>query len=202
MRLIVGLGNPGKKYQGTRHNVGFEIVERIAGRYQATRREKFQSEWLEGTIGSVRVALQKPLTYMNRSGSSVQAAASFFKIPIESILVICDDFNLPLGRLRFRKSGSAGGQKGLQDILTRLGTQEVARLRVGIGPTPPAWDPADFVLGQFSETERVAMQPVLGRGADAVVDWIQRGIDACMNRYNAETPQEKREGRVEGVGEE
>jgi len=147
MKLVVGLGNPGRKYEGTRHNVGFDCLAKLAGRLPAAPvKQKFQGELIEAEIGGERVLLLCPLTYMNLSGGSVLAARDFYKIKENDILVVCDDFHLPLAKLRFRAKGSAGGQKGLADILRRLGTENIARLRIGIGEPPPQWNVADYVL--------------------------------------------------------
>lgn len=186
MKLVVGLGNPGRKYAGTRHNVGFEVLARLAARYDAeTPRQKFDAELTEVQVGTERTLLMRPQTFMNRSGQAVQAAVAFYKLPLEDLLVVCDDFNLPVGRLRFRPGGSSGGQRGLENISQMLGTQEVARLRIGIGPVPPQWDAADFVLGKFTTSELAAMAPLLDRSADAVGSWIAKGISATMNQYNS-----------------
>ncbi len=185
MKLIVGLGNPGRKYLGTRHNVGFEVLGAVAGRLAAAPvRAKFQGEVTEVTQGSVRALLLCPLTYMNRSGVSVRAACDFYKIPVDELLVVCDDFHLPLGKLRFRPSGSAGGQKGLADIIQRLGSDQFARLRVGIGTPPEEWDPADYVLSRFREDERDAVLHTIQQAAQGVLDWMTQGIDYCRNQYN------------------
>ncbi len=134
MKLVVGLGNPGRKYQVTRHNVGFEVLAAMARKYAAGPvRSKFEGEVSEVIQGDCRALLLCPLTYMNRSGLSVCAAYDFYKLELPQLLVVCDDFNLPLGKLRFRPSGSAGGQKGLADIIQRLGSDQFARLRIGIG---------------------------------------------------------------------
>ncbi len=185
MKLLVGLGNPGSAYEGTRHNVGFDVLEILARRAGSpSRRQRFQGDTAQAVIRGCPVLLLWPLTWMNLSGSSVLAARDFFKIEHSDILVICDDFNLGSGTIRMRPSGSAGGQNGLADILRRLGGQDVPRLRVGIGPVPPGWKPADFVLGRFSKAERDAAAPVAERAADAAEDWVAVGIQAAMNRYN------------------
>jgi PTH1 family peptidyl-tRNA hydrolase len=185
MKLIVGLGNPGKKYQQTRHNVGYEVLAELGRRHgDGKPRSKFQAEVMEAQVGSQKLLLLSPLTYMNLSGNSVQPARDFFKLSNSDLLIVCDDFNLPLAKLRFRTKGSAGGQKGLANILQRLGTQEVSRLRVGIGPPPENWDVADYVLSRFSEDERHAMNQTVPQAADVVADWVLDGPESCMNRYN------------------
>jgi PTH1 family peptidyl-tRNA hydrolase len=185
MKLIVGLGNPGRKYRGSRHNVGYEVLAEVGRRHgSGSARNKFRGELLEANIGGERTVLLSPVTYMNRSGDSVQPARDFFKLPDSDLLVVCDDFNLPLAKLRFRPQGSAGGQKGLQDILQRLGSEQIARLRLGIGSPPEGWDAADFVLSRFTADERKLMDEAVQRAADAVTDWVADGIETCMNRYN------------------
>jgi PTH1 family peptidyl-tRNA hydrolase len=190
MKLIVGLGNPGKQYLGTRHNVGFDILERLAENEVADPpRMKFQGKLCEGRFGGEKTLLLSPQTYMNRSGASVRQAVDFYKISSADVLVVCDDFHLPLGRLRMRSSGSDGGQKGLADILRQLATSEVARLRVGIGPVPAGWDPADFVLGKFGVAEQFDAQLAIGRAAEAARTWVIEGIDAAMNQFNQDPNQ-------------
>ncbi|MFM7208007.1 MAG: aminoacyl-tRNA hydrolase [Planctomycetaceae bacterium] len=185
MKLLVGLGNPGRGYQDTRHNVGFEVLETLARRAGSPgRRQRFQGDVAQATVRGVPVLLLWPLTWMNLSGSSVLAARDFYKIPESEIIVICDDFNLPLDTIRIRPGGSAGGQNGLADVLTRLGTTQVARLRIGIGPVPAGWKAADFVLGTFAKSERERVGAVIERAADAAEDWIALGIQAAMNTYN------------------
>ena len=166
MKLVVGLGNHGKKYEGTRHNVGYEVLAKLA-RSRATGPPvgRFHGELVDYTGPSGRVLLLSPLTFMNRSGQSVRAAFDFYKLQLSDVLIICDDFNLPLGRLRFRPGGSAGGQKGLADIIERFGTDQIARLRVGIGSPPAGWDAADFVLSRFSAEDRSLIDPAVERAA-------------------------------------
>ncbi|MDP6720650.1 MAG: aminoacyl-tRNA hydrolase [Pirellulaceae bacterium] len=188
MKLIVGLGNPGRKYTGTRHNIGFEVIGELARRYSTDKvKDRFNGETVEATIESQRTLLLCPSTYMNKSGSSVLPARDFYKIACEDLLVVCDDFNLPLARLRFRAKGSAGGQKGLANIIQRLGTDEFPRLRIGIGPPPDNWDVADYVLSKFRKEEFTEMEHAVLRAADAVACWIRDGVQDCMNRYNANT---------------
>jgi PTH1 family peptidyl-tRNA hydrolase len=185
MKLIVGLGNPGKRYEKTRHNVGFEVLDALAVRNGAApSREKFDGLVADATLAGQRALLLWPQTLMNRSGASVAAAAGFYQLPLGDVLVVCDDFNLPLGKLRIRSQGSAGGQKGLDDIIGRLGSEEVARLRIGIGPVPQEWDPADFVLSRFSAAERKEIDDAVARAADGVECWVADGIEVAMNRFN------------------
>ena len=186
MKLIVGLGNPGRKYVGTRHNIGVEIVAELARRYGTGKpKEKFKAEAIEASIDGQRALLLCPQTYMNRSGTSVQPARDFYRIENEDILVVCDDFNLPVARLRFRAQGSSGGQKGLGDIIRVLGTEEIPRLRFGIGPPPERWDVADFVLSRFTSEQRDVVAEAIQRAADGVADWTQQGLQYCMNQYNS-----------------
>jgi PTH1 family peptidyl-tRNA hydrolase len=187
MKLIVGLGNPGRKYQGTRHNVGFDVVQELAKRHALGGfRTKFKGEYCEARVGGQAAILLIPHTYMNLSGQSVQPATVFFKIETDDVLVVCDDFNLPLARLRFRAGGSAGGQKGLADILRCLGTQDVPRLRIGIGNAPPQWDVADYVLSKFRPEELEPVAEAVGRAVAGLNDWARHGVQYCMNRYNAD----------------
>lgn len=186
VKLVVGLGNPGRKYDGTRHNVGFAVLAELARRYGRSRpRAAFQGELLEADIKGTRVWLLSPITFMNRSGECVRQACDFYKLPLEELLIVCDDFNLPLGKLRMRAQGSAGGQRGLEDIIRRMGTQQFARLRMGIGPVPPRWDPAEFVLSRFTKDEQAELQLMVVRAGDAVVDWVGHGTEYAMNQYNA-----------------
>ena len=187
MKLIVGLGNPGRQYASTRHNVGFAVAETLARRGgQSTARARFHGETVEIHLGSQRTMLLCPHTLMNRSGLSVLEARDFYKLDLADVLIICDDFNLPLARLRCRPGGSSGGQKGLQDILRRLGTEEVARLRIGIGPPPDGWDVAAYVLSKFHPEEVDLIHSAIERAADAATDWAREGTQVCMNRYNAD----------------
>ena len=187
MRLLVGLGNPGKKYAGTRHNVGFVCLDKVVERHGGGAwREKFHGEINEVSIGDQRVVLLRPLAYMNRSGRSVRAARDFFKLENNCLLVVCDDINLPLARLRFRAKGSAGGQKGLGDVIRNLETDEFSRLRVGVGLPPDAWDSADYVLSRFRADETSLIDEALIRCGEAIGDWVAHDIQYCMNHYNAD----------------
>ena len=193
MKMVVGLGNPGRKYEGTRHNIGFAVVREVARRHAVGQlKTSFQAEVIEaalptknvGATEKEKVLLLLPQTFMNLSGNSVGAARDFYKLTNEDVLIVCDDFNLPLAKLRFRAAGSAGGQKGLADVIRRLGTDQVPRLRIGVGPVPDNWDPVDFVLGKFTAAESTEIALTIQRAADAVVDWANEGLAACMNRYN------------------
>lgn len=185
MKLIVGLGNPGRKYERTRHNVGFEVLDQLVGpAADCPAKEKFNGRICEATVAGERTLLLWPQTLMNRSGQSVAAAVGFFKLELADLLVVCDDFNLPLGKLRFRSQGSAGGQNGLDDVIRRLGTEEFGRLRIGIGPVPEQWDPADYVLGRFDADQREVVGNSIQRAAEGVACWVAEGIDVSMNRFN------------------
>jgi PTH1 family peptidyl-tRNA hydrolase len=185
MKLVVGLGNPGRRYVGTRHNVGFVVLAELAREFGCGKsKSKFHGEVIEADLGGQPALLLSPETFMNLSGTSVQEAQSFYKIPMEDLLVICDDINLPLGKLRFRGSGSSGGQKGLDDIIRRLGTEDFARLRIGVGQPPDGWAWADYVLSKFSKEEMPEIVEATCRAADAAANWAGEGIQYCMNRYN------------------
>lgn len=185
MKLVVGLGNPGRRYEGTRHNVGFAVLGELARRHATGRpRSGFHGDVVDADLDGTRALLLSPLTYMNLSGTSVQAAMGFYKLPHENLLVICDDLNLPLAKLRLRAKGSAGGQKGLEDVIARLGTEEFSRLRIGIGSPPEGWDASGYVLGKLTKEEKAALEQAVLQAADAVALWAREGIECCMNRYN------------------
>ena len=185
MKLIVGLGNPGKKYQATRHNIGWQVIAELVNRHGVARaKAQFNGEIVEAQFQSNRGLLLCPLTYMNLSGNSVKSACDFYDLPHDDILVVCDDINLPLGNLRFRAKGSAGGQKGLKDILQKLGSQSIPRLRIGVGQPPPRWDAADYVLGKFTTQEQEIVQQTVDLASNAIADWVAHDTAYCMNRYN------------------
>ena len=185
MKLVVGLGNPDRKYGETRHNVGFMVLAELAARYGSDRpKSKFHSQLMEVRIGGEKVFLQSPLTYMNRSGVAVSESFRFYQIDVCDLLIVCDDLNLPLARLRMRSKGSAGGQKGLADIICRIGTNEFSRLRIGIGSPPPGWDASDYVLGKFAEDERPEIDRAIKKAADAIECWVNEGSSEAMNRFN------------------
>lgn len=186
-KLVVGLGNPGAKYEGTRHNVGFEVVDRLAQSPQSGAfARKFDGLIAETEIDFHRVLLLKPQTFMNLSGRSVRQVVQFYKIENVDTLVVCDDLALPLGKLRLRPGGSDGGQKGLRDICDQLGTLDVPRLRIGIGERGPI-DATDFVLTRFRPNERATMDDALIQATQAVAVWVTQGMNEAMNRFNGPT---------------
>lgn len=185
MKLVVGLGNPGRKYEGTRHNIGFAVLNELARRrHAASPKKNFQGEITETELHGQKTLFLWPHTFMNLSGASVLAARDFYKLDNAQVLVVCNDFNLPLAKLRFRPSGSSGGQNGLADVIDRLGTDAVPRLRIGVGPLPPQWNPADFVLSRFSKEEAKTIDDVQVRAAEAIEDWVRLDVAVCMNKYN------------------
>ncbi len=188
MKLIVGLGNPGPQYEGTRHNVGFEVVDLLASRWKIDLSgEKFHALFGLGEHGGEKVALAKPTTFMNRSGQSVLSAGRFYKLELADLLVICDDLALPVGRLRMRTEGSAGSHNGLQDIIDRLGSEQWCRLRVGIGERVGSG--SDYVLSRFTREEREIMDRATARAADAAGCWVTDGPESAMTRYNGDVPE-------------
>ena len=197
MKVVVGLGNPGPKYAGTRHNVGFEVVDALAaGPGCQGFRERFEAFVAELKEGGETVLLVKPLTFMNLSGRAVRAVLDFYKLGAEHLLVVCDDFNLPLGKLRVRAKGSHGGQNGLRNIQEQLGTDAYARLRIGVGQPLPG-DAVDFVLSKFRPAERAAAADAVALAVQAVVVWATKGLDACMNRFNGPADDEKKPKKKE-----
>jgi len=184
--LIVGLGNPGSKYWNTRHNVGFAAMDALAEKLHVkVDRVKFQGLTGTGDYQGHKLLLLKPTTYMNLSGQSVAAAARFYKIPPERVLVMFDDISLDPGRLRVRKNGSAGGHNGVKSIISSLGSQEFPRVKIGIGAKPhPDYDLADWVLSVFPYEEREAMQAVYEKAAEAALTLVTEGCEAAMNRFN------------------
>ena len=184
--LIVGLGNPGEKYENTRHNVGFQVVDELAERQNApVQKLKFKALTNLLTISGEKVLVMKPVTYMNLSGEAVRPAADFYKIPPERILVISDDTALDPGKLRIRTKGSAGGHNGLKSIIQHLGTDQFPRVRVGVGQKPhPDYDLADWVLGKFQGEAKKVMDEAVKRAADAVECILKEGADRAMNRFN------------------
>ena len=186
MKVVVGLGNPGLKYWSTRHNVGFEVLACLARRHDmAGPQIKFEAEVVEARIGEEKILLAAPQTYMNASGRSVRRLVDFYRLPLEDLLVVCDDMNLDVGQLRWRRSGSSGGQRGLEDIINHLGTQDFARLRIGIGRAPNHMDAADYVLSRFRGEDVETIEQAVQLAGDGVEMWIDQGLDASMNRFNS-----------------
>ncbi len=185
MKLIAGLGNPGPQYRNTRHNLGFVVLDMLAERLGARLdREKFQGLFTEVSHGGNRLMLLKPLTFMNVSGASVAAAARNRVPDPQDVLVVVDDVNLPLGRLRVRPGGSAGGHNGLKSIIERLGSDAFHRLRLGVGANRPGEDLADYVLDRFRPDEAPIVREMTEKAADAALLWVSQGIEAAMNRFN------------------
>lgn len=185
MKIVVGLGNPGRKYAGTRHNIGFEVVQVLAERNAGERwRNRFESETSEIQLGGQRVLLVAPQSFMNLSGRSVRSVVDFFKIPLADLLVVCDDLNLNCGQLRIRASGSAGGQKGIQNIIDQLGTQAFPRLRIGIGRPDGSVSTVNYVLQTFAKLERPIIDQAVDRADMAVAKWVTDGIEAAMTQFN------------------
>ncbi len=186
MYIIVGLGNPDRQYQNTRHNIGFEVVDAIAGKNQITIGERKHKAVIgKGYVGGQKAVLVKPQTYMNLSGESVRQVIDFYKIEEKSeLIVISDDVSLEPGQIRIRKKGSAGGHNGLKNIILHLGHDEFMRVKMGVGEKPEGYDLADYVLGHFSKEEREIMDESIMRAAEAVEVMITQGADAAMNLYN------------------
>ncbi|HRK32482.1 MAG TPA: aminoacyl-tRNA hydrolase [Tepidisphaeraceae bacterium] len=199
MKLVVGLGNPGSEYAGTRHNIGFEVVERLAAKlgwlgkpeqFKSQSRQKFDGLTLDGLVarttgGDEKVLLLEPMTYMNVSGKSVQAAMAFYQLAPSDIMIVLDDLALPTGRLRLRAGGSSGGHNGLKDIEQSLGTQQYPRLRIGIDPKPAFIPQRDYVLQKFEAEQRKRVDPAVDRACGAIVTWIDKGIETAMSLFNA-----------------
>jgi PTH1 family peptidyl-tRNA hydrolase len=187
MLLVVGLGNPGPKYAAHRHNVGFMTVDELARRVGADPfRDKFSGQCARASIGGQPAVLLKPMTFMNESGQSVQAAAAFFKVEPADVCVVHDELDLPFGAVRLKLGGGHAGHNGLRSMVTHLGTSEFARVRVGIGRPPPGFraDVADYVLSSFDAAEAAALPPMLTQASDAIVDIARRGLAAAMNARN------------------
>lgn len=184
--IVAGLGNPGLEYENTRHNAGFLTMDELAKQCGVKLDQmKFKSDCGEAMLGEVSCLLMKPTTYMNLSGDAIAAAANFYKIPPEQVLVIYDDISLPPGKLRLRRKGSAGGHNGIKSIIAQLGTEEFPRIRVGVGAKPnPQYDLADWVLSKFSEEDMTALQPALEHAADAAKKIVSGDMNGAMNLYS------------------
>lgn len=188
MLAVFGLGNPGTEYRGTRHNVGFEVIDKLAEQAGVrVSRRRFHARMGEMQVhsrtGVETVLLVKPQTFMNDSGLCVQAVAAWHRLDAGSLLVVCDDLDLTLGAVRVRRKGSSGGHRGLQSIAEALGTTEFPRLRIGIGRPEPR-EAIDYVLDVFEPAQREVIVPAIARAAEAVACWAAEGVDACMNRFN------------------
>ena len=185
MKAIVGLGNPGREYAGTRHNIGFDVVDEVARRWNVQLRP-WKSVADVVVVGSRGAVLVEPQMFMNLSGDAVSRLSAFHKLTPQDVLVVVDEVQLPVGRLRARRSGSAGGHNGLKSVIQHLGT-EFPRLRIGIGRGDPTWNLADHVLSRFARDERDIVADAVNRAADAVELFVEDGLDAVMSRFNAES---------------
>ncbi len=187
MRLIVGLGNPGKKYKNNRHNLGFRVIDALSEDFKIKlSKKKFSSVFNQQSaiINQQSVLLAKPQTFINLSGQAIKSFVNWEKIDLKNILIICDDFNLPLGGIRIRKSGSSGGHNGLQSIIECLDSKNFPRIRLGIGPLPQSIDPADYVLNDFDKEEKLVVDKMIDISCQAVKVMIYEGIDKAMSEYN------------------
>jgi PTH1 family peptidyl-tRNA hydrolase len=198
MKLVVGLGNPGPRYNGTRHNIGFAVLDYlVAGSRLSSWRSRFESDVAEMVESVEHVLLVKPQTFMNLSGRAVWQFVDFYKLPLNDLLVICDDIALPTGKLRVRAKGSDGGQKGLRSIQGSLGTDEYARLRIGVGSPDEQMDAADYVLSRFKPGERDGVEDAIAKAAQGVLTWVRSGIDVCMNQVNGEPKPKPKKPKAE-----
>ncbi|UFJ40539.1 aminoacyl-tRNA hydrolase [Brevibacillus humidisoli] len=185
MKVIVGLGNPGRKYEETRHNLGFKAIDKISDKWSIpVQQNKFRALVGEGRIESERILLVKPQTYMNLSGESVSEVLSFYKLTPDDLLVVHDDLDLPVGKLRLREKGSAGGNNGLKSIIQHLGTQEFKRIKIGIGRPEPGRSVSDYVLQVFSPSDREVVEQAVEQAAEAAVKWTGIPFLQVMNEYN------------------
>lgn len=191
MYIIVGLGNPTKEYQATRHNVGWDVITRLSDDYRIPLDlKKHKALCGKGMIEGEKVVLAQPLTYMNLSGESVRELMDFYKVTPEEIIVIYDDISLEVGQLRIRKQGSAGGHNGMKSIIAHLGTDAFPRIKVGVGDKPKGWDLADYVLSRFKEEEQATIRDALKNSSQAVRAIVTSGIDTAMNQYNKKKREE------------
>ena len=198
MYIIAGLGNPGKEYEGSRHNVGFMTLDRLAEKYHIEVREKAHKALIgKGVIEGQRVILVKPQTYMNLSGESIRSVMDYYKVDPSEFIVIYDDISLEPGCLRIRGKGSAGGHNGIKNIIAHLGTQEFARVRIGVGAKPAQMDLADYVLGHFSRDEQAVMKQAYEDGAAAVVSMMTEGVETAMNHFNGAARGEAKERQAQ-----
>ena len=186
MYIIAGLGNPTKTYEGTRHNVGFRVIDKIAQDYHiSVDTKKHKALCGKGVIEGQKVILAKPQTFMNLSGESIRAMADYYQVDPQDLLIIFDDVSLDVGQLRIRKKGSAGGHNGIKSIIAHLGTNEFPRIKVGVGEKPKGWDLADYVLGKFSGEDAGRIDEAAADASSAVKIILTQDIDAAMNQFNA-----------------
>lgn len=195
MFLIAGLGNPGRQYEKTRHNMGFDTIDELIDRHWIPQGGiAHKAMYGKGMIAGEKVLAVKPLTYMNLSGESLREWVNYYKLdPETEMVVIYDDIDLDPGQIRIRKKGSAGGHNGIKSIIAQLGTQNFYRIKVGVGAKPRGWDLADYVLGRFSSDERIAVDKAICDAADAVEMILRDGIESAMNHYNRKNKQEQQE---------
>lgn len=194
MKIVVGLGNPGRQYAATRHNIGYDVIDALSvrlgwttgpGEFDRLARTKFDGLVMDGTTArGSKLLLLKPTTFMNLSGRAVRAAMDFHQVAASDVLIVLDDLALPCGRLRLRAGGSSGGHNGLNDIQRVLGTDQYPRLRIGIDPPPPNVPGKAYVLGRFSPEQRQLIDPAIARACDAIVTWVEQGIEPAMNQFN------------------
>jgi PTH1 family peptidyl-tRNA hydrolase len=183
--IIIGLGNPGREYEMTRHNIGFLVIDRLAERWSVdVNKYKFKALLGEYRKPHEKIVLIKPQTFMNLSGNAVRSFYQFYKAPLTQVMVIFDDLDLPFGNIRIRKSGGSSGQKGMKSIIEQLGTEEFPRIRVGLGRPPGKMNSADFILNKFKTTEKKDLEFILDKCVDVVECFIENGLDTTMNRYN------------------
>jgi PTH1 family peptidyl-tRNA hydrolase len=192
VKIIVGLGNPGTQYRMSRHNIGFQVVERVAQiNHISIRTKRFSSLYGTGWINSQQVVLSKPMTFMNRSGEAVKKATDFFHLRVEDVVVIHDDLDLPFGRLRFKRRGGDGGHQGVRSIIERMGENNFLRLKVGIGRPPQDMDAADYVLDVFDRIEQSLLDQILSQAAESLKDMLLEGVEKAMNQYRKKKTEER-----------
>ncbi|WP_062350087.1 aminoacyl-tRNA hydrolase [Bacillus kwashiorkori] len=185
MKLIVGLGNPGKQYEKTRHNIGFKVIDELSTQFNLPLTEtKFRGLYSKGIVNGEKVILLKPMTYMNLSGEAVKPLMEYFQISIDDLLVVYDELDLPVGKIRLRYKGSAGGHNGIKSLIAHLGTQEFKRIRIGIDRPEPGFAITDYVLGKFSKQEAKVMQEVMKKCVEACETWLKEPFLDVMNKYN------------------
>jgi PTH1 family peptidyl-tRNA hydrolase len=197
VKVIVGLGNPGVRYQWSRHNVGFQVADRLAERFSILISiRRFKAFYGKGRIDSEEVVLVKPLTYMNRSGEAVKQIVDFFHARLEDLMVVHDDLDLSFGKLRFKRRGGDGGHQGVRSVIERVGGGNFIRLKVGVGRPPKGMAPADYVLSSFDEKERPHLEKIVLRAAESIELMLSEGIEAAMSRYQTKVKEEEGEPQM------